>query len=243
MLHTKSRRLVTAGIISASLLCASPPAHAATAGISPTGPNTGHIQSDPPDRLRASHVASNRINITFVDGSTNESDFFVDYRVQNGDWHPLWKAPSQSKPSMGVQYSIYQSVARNTIYCYRAGTLQWKGLFPVKSVTNTYCDTPAAPSKPAKARLTNIGSTSVNIKFNRSSKWEWGYHLWAKRAGVGSPWEYKGSLVVRTAKHAYTTMKASNLRPNRYYTFKVVPYNQFGRGPASDQVSATTASR
>ncbi|GAB14229.1 hypothetical protein ARGLB_059_00050 [Arthrobacter globiformis NBRC 12137] len=242
MLHEKSRRLVTAGIIAASLISATPPAHAAPAGRSSTGPEVGHIQSDPPDRLRASHITGNRINITFVDGSTNENYFFVDYRVRNGDWHGLWQAPTQSKKSMGLQYSIYQSVSRNTIYCYRAGTLQWKGFRLIKSVTGTYCATPAAPSKPANSRLTNIGSTSVNIKFDRSSKWEWGYYLWAKRAGANSPWEYKGSLVVETTKDTYT-MTANGLRPNRYYTFMVEPYNQFGRGPASDQVSATTASR
>jgi hypothetical protein len=240
MIKEKARAVATAGIIAASAI-ATPPAHAAPTGTSPTGSSIGHIQSDPPDRLRASHVASNSINITFVDGSTNEDYFFVDYRVKNGDWHPLWQARTQSKKSMGLKYSIYQSVGRNTIYCYRAGTLQWKGLSLVRSVTGTYCDAPAAPSTPANSRVTRISSSSVSIKFDRSSKWEWGYQLCAKRAG-SAPWVYKGSLVVRTAKDTYI-MTANNLKPNRFYRFIVVPYNQFGAGTASDDVTATTVSR
>src|SRR5689334_5826379 len=83
MIIEKARAVVAAGIIAASI-AAIPPAHAAPTGTAPTASGIGHIQSDPPDRLRASHVASNSINITFVDGSTTEDYFFVDYRIQNG---------------------------------------------------------------------------------------------------------------------------------------------------------------
>lgn len=214
------------GLVLATALVPAPPAMAAAP------PDAA------PDAFTAIRSWSNAVDLAWIDTSTNETSFEID--VQKGPrdyWHRLQTLSMPAVPASETGrkwYAQHGSLPTDTFSCYRVSAVNSAG----KRTSPVRCAVPARPSAPASLQLNVLSNYRAHFAVTRSHTWEWGYRIYARRAG-NAPW------ILRTEAFPYTFSElvytySAPLTPQRYYCFRATAFNPHGESGPTPEVCATT---
>lgn len=195
---------------------------ATTQPPAPTVPN-------PPGRLSATAVAFDRVNLSWADGSGNETGFEIQQSPDGVAWNTIGTAPENA--------TTYQVAGLNgaTRYYYRVQAVNGVGPSGYTEPVNVL--TPAAPVPPPSAptglTATAVSATQINLTWTNTATTATGYEVDQSPDGTGN-WTKIGD-----APASATTYQNTGLTPNTRYFYRVRAVNQ-GGGANSNVANAIT---
>jgi subtilisin family serine protease len=182
-----------------------------------------------PTSLKATTVSTTQINLTWTDGSTNESGFRIRRRsTSTGAWTVI--------ASVGQNVTTYQNsglVAGRTYY-YVVTSYNSSGesaLSNQVSATTTNTTLPAAPSNLVASA---VSPTQVNLSWADNSNNETGFRVSRKTGSTGT-WTVIGSVAASS-----TAVQNTGLAEGTTYSYRLVAYNSAGESTSSNEVTVTT---
>ena len=184
-----------------------------------------------PSGLGASVISASRIDLSWVDNSTDETGFELKRATDSGfTQNVVWIGNIQ-----GTSYSN-TGLASNTTYYYKVraeGATQDSAYSSaVNATTNTSPD--PLPTAPSGMSATAVSASQINVSWTDNSNNETGFEL--KRA-TDSGFTQN---VVWVGNIQGTTYSNTGLAPNTTYYFKVRAENAAGQSAYSSAANATT---
>ncbi len=179
-----------------------------------------------PSNLLAVPISSSQVNLTWTDGSSNESGFRIERATGAGAYSQI--------ALVGANIVAFNDTALSpaTSYSYRIRATNSGGDSPF-SGTSTAVTLPLPPTAPSGITATVISATRVDVAWIDNSSNETSFRL--ERA-IGS-----GAFVVLATLGANATSYAdTTVSPLTLYKYRVRASNSGGNSAYSPSVSATT---
>ncbi len=179
-----------------------------------------------PSNLLAVPISSSRINLTWTDGSSNESGFRIERATGAGAYSQI--------ALVGANIVAFSdtSLSPATSYTYRIRATNSGGDSPFSN-TSTAATLPLPPSAPSGISATVISATRINVAWIDNASNETGFRL--ERATGSGAFALIATLGANAISYADT-----NLSPVTRYSYRVRAYNSGGNSAYSPTVSATT---
>ena len=183
-----------------------------------------------PANLRATAVSTSRIELTWVDMSSNESGFKI-YRAESstGPWSNLG--------SVGANVTGYSNkgLASNKTYYYKVRAFNRSGNSAYTDIASARTFKPnLEPPPPTDLAAVTVCSTRINLTWNQSSTNETGFVIERSFSSAG-PWTPHG-----TSGAGITYFYDTGLIPQSNYFYRVSATNAMGVSAYSKIVSAQT---
>jgi concanavalin A-like lectin/glucanase superfamily protein/fibronectin type III domain protein len=204
-----------------------------TSGWSNVASATTPDPVDPPSQLAAVAASPIKVDLTWLDNSTNETDFVLERATSTSFASPT----VVTLPANTGAYSD-TTVAASTTYHYR---VRAKNASDTSANSNTATvTTPAPPPPPIAApsglTATAASQTQIDLRWTDNSTNETGFVVERDTtAAFGSP-------VALTAPAGATTLADTGLAPGTTYHYRVRARNATDVSANSNSVSATTQS-
>ncbi len=192
--------------------------------------------SNPPDgnpgSLTAVAASSSQINLSWTDGSGNESGFSVERSPDDsGNWGEIADLPANSG-----SYSD-TGLAASTRHYYRVRAYNVNGSSAYTAADATTDAPPPPPVPPSGLTATGMSATQIDLAWTHSGSNEDGFRIDRSPSGADS-WAEVTTLGVNATSYNDSD---NALQPGTTYDYRVVAIN--GSGEAmSDIASGTTSS-
>lgn len=170
---------------------------------------------------------SSTVTLKWTDNSTNESGFSIELQ-SGGTWSEVG--------SVAANNSKFTMTDLSAITTYNFRVKAFNGYGPsAPSNTETVTTPPRAMVAAAPHNLTvvSVTSSTVTLSWTDGSFSEDGFSIELLDGGT---WSETGSVGQDT-----TTFTKTGLAASTSYTFRVVPFNEFGNSDPTNQVTATTS--
>jgi chitodextrinase len=190
-----------------------------------------------PSGLVAAAAGDSQVNLTWTDGSDNESSFKIERCTGDGcsDF-----AQIATTAANATSYSN-TGLAASTSYTYRVRASNSGGDSPFSNTSSATTDAPPppppAPNAPSSLTAGAAGQTQINLAWTDNSDNETGFKI-ERCTGVGC-----GSFAqIATVGANVTTYSNTGLSSGTSYSYRVRANNGITDSPFSNTASATTAS-
>ena len=200
------------------------PASNVVAVTTPSDPS--HV--DAPAGLAAGAVAHNRVSLSWIDNSDNETGFRIERAADGGAFAEIGSVAA------GVTGFADNAVSPTASYRYRVVAFNGLGQSAASNVVSV--TTPADPSviaPPANLRPTSVGAFRIALAWDDNSANETGFRV--ERSTAGGAF-----LPLATVGADETTYADAAAQPRTSYRYRVVAVNASGTSPASNELAATT---
>jgi len=194
----------------------------------PGAPNVYTILPAPPFGLAATAVSSSRINLAWIDNSSNEQGFQLERKTGAGG---LWSQITTTT----VNVSAYPDIGLQprTTYFYRVRAYNPVGNSPYSNVAST-TTFDAPPSAPSNLTATLFLASQINLAWNDNSNNELGFKI-ERKIGLGGSWS-----PIATVGAGVTTYPDRGRLLNTTYFYRVRAYNAAGDSAYSNETSKAT---
>ncbi|MCM8796957.1 MAG: hypothetical protein NC923_03660 [Candidatus Omnitrophica bacterium] len=146
-----------------------------------------------PDQLEATIEATNQINLSWRDNSSNETGFILERKTSGGNWSTLTTVPL---PANATLYSD-NTVSVNNTYTYRVQAVnQWVASAYSNEVTKSII----VPTAPNNLTVVSASGNQVYLSWNDTSTDETGFKI-MRRTGNNGPWSQIGSAPANTTTY------------------------------------------
>ncbi|MGH7600708.1 MAG: fibronectin type III domain-containing protein, partial [bacterium] len=181
-----------------------------------------------PGNLAATAVSNTRINLTWMDNSSNEGGFKIEIKAgATGTYAEI--------DTVGANVTTYSSTGLNgsTQYFYRVRAFNITGNSSYTDEANatTLPDPPAAPSDLQAAAVSN---TQINLTWTDNAANEEGFKIERKLSSAAAY-----TQIAKVGANV-TTYLSINLSPNTDYSYRVRAYSINGHSGFSNVANATT---
>jgi hypothetical protein len=195
----------------------------------------GNPPSNPPDGdpsgMTANVASSSRIDLAWIDGSSNEAGFLLERSpASNGPWSELadLAAGSQSFSDSGL--------AADTTYYYRVCAHNANGFSGFVSAHATTDTPPPTPVAPTGLAASGVSQSQINLSWAHSGSNEDGFRI-ERSDDAGLTWKVVDAAVAVNA----TSYSDTGLSAGTTYRYVVIAFNGSGEA-ASDPANGTTDS-
>jgi hypothetical protein len=195
----------------------------------------GNPPSNPPDgdpgSMNANAVSSSQINLTWTDGSTNESGFLLERSLaSSGPWSEIadLAAGSQSYSDSGL--------SANTRYYYRVCAHNPNGISGFASANAMTDAPPPLPVAPGNLTANGVSQSQINLSWTHSGSNEDGFRI-ERSDDAGLSWEVVDDSVAANT----TSYSDSGLSAGTTYRYVVIAFNGSGEA-SSESADGTTDS-
>lgn len=183
----------------------------------------------PPSTLEAAAISSSRINLTWVDNSSNEAGFKIYRRTASSS---AWS----SIGSVEANVNSFQNLGLDPSITYSYRVTAWNSGGESSASNEVSATTPslngeAAPTAPSGLQGTAISTSQVSLAWVDTSTNETGF-LIQRRAGANDSWTTVGTTPPNT-----TTFVNSELLSNTTYSFRIRAINGSTESNGSNEVS------
>ncbi|WP_193378525.1 fibronectin type III domain-containing protein, partial [Singulisphaera acidiphila] len=169
-----------------------------------------------PASLTASVVSSSRIDLAWIDYSTNETGFKVERSTDGVNFTEVGIAPASSGSGYAVGYQA-TGLAAGTIYFFRVRAYNALGDSAYSNVITARTST--VPTAPTNLTATAGGNDRINLAWTDLSTNEQGFKIERSTDGVN----FTQIATVGANQTAYTVV--TGLTPGTTYSFRVRAYN------------------
>jgi hypothetical protein len=193
-------------------------------------PDSGQVKPpSTPSGFTANPQGPLRVNLSWSDNSTRETDFYLERRTASGNYAPLTAQP------LPANTTVYQdnTVLPETTYFYRVQTAHGGAKSPFVEVSVT---TPSGkPNPPLALHAWAATGSQIELRWNDNATDEDGFHL--ERSPDGTNWTPLGSNLAPNV----TTLADNSLPADTTYFYRLQAFNTFGNSPFSNVATATTS--
>ncbi|MEX2235377.1 MAG: fibronectin type III domain-containing protein [Cyclobacteriaceae bacterium] len=180
-----------------------------------------------PTQLIATSASSTSINLSWTDGSTNETGFQVERSSTSGSGFSLINTTTASATSF-----LDTGLTSGTIYYYRIRAINSSGQSAYTAEANA--TTMAVPASPTALIASATSSSSINLTWSDGSTNETAFQV-ERSLSSGSGF----ALVATTAANAVAHAD-NGLNPTTTYYYRVRAINTVGNSSYTPVVNATT---
>ena len=185
-----------------------------------------------PSALVATPTSSTQVNLTWLDGATNETGFRIRRRLSSS---PTWSLIATVDPNV-INY-VDTGLTPGSTYSYYVTAINIAG--ESANSNEASATTPSsggsAPTAPGNLVTATISSSQINLSWTDNSTTESGFRI-RRRTGTS------GFGDVATVAANVTTYQNTGLAAGTTYVYQVVSYNDFGTSAGSNESTATTTS-
>lgn len=191
----------------------------ATAATAPPAAPTG---------LGATAVSSSQINLTWTDGSNNETGFQVERSNDGGVSFVVVAATAANI----VSYSN-TGLSSNSLYVYRVRAVNGVGNSGYTNIASVSTPTAQPPAVPASLLATAVSAAQVNLNWTDTATNETGFKV--ERSANGGAFAQIGTLAANTVAFADNGVSAAVT-----YAYRIRAFNADGDSAYSNTTTATT---
>jgi hypothetical protein len=184
---------------------------------------------DPPSGLGASTVNSGRIDLTWTDNSSNETNFVVER-----DTSSSFASPTVATVGAGVISYADTGLSPSTTYWYRVKAKNATGSSTYSNVTSATTSAPPVPAAPSLLNAKAMSSSRIDLTWTDNSGVE--SNMVVERSTSSS----FASPVVATLPADTTSYSDTGLSPSTTYYYRVKATNATGPSGYSNTSSDTT---
>jgi fibronectin type 3 domain-containing protein len=183
-----------------------------------------------PSDLAASVISGTRVDLAWLDNSSDEDGFKVERRTGAGAFSLI--------ATLGANATTYSdtSVVASTQYTYRVRSFSTAGgdSAPSNEVTVTTPAPPSPPTEPTGLAATATSASQINLAWTDNSTNEDGFKI-ERKEGLGGTYAQIATTGVNAASYSDTGLSASTT-----YFYRVRAYNAAGDSAYSNEATATT---
>jgi hypothetical protein len=180
-----------------------------------------------PFGLNGQVVNPSRIDLSWTDGSFNETGFRIERRDDPGS---AFSVLATTGP--GVTSFTDTSVSVSRAYVYRVFALTASDTSPSSNEVRVFIPS-APPSPPSNLSGGAVSATQVDLAWNRGSSDEEGFRI--ERSDNGSVF-----VEIASVGAGVTSYSDTSVLPNTTYNYQVFAWNALGSSPPSSQITVTT---
>ncbi|MFO1457880.1 MAG: metallophosphoesterase [Verrucomicrobiota bacterium] len=179
-----------------------------------------------PTDLQIAAVLANRVDLGWIDRSSDETQFQVERSLDGADFAEIGTAPQD-----GTAFADTTVLPAN-LYFYRVRALG-PGGYSTYSPTASTTTPPVPPLAPSNLTALPSGSTAVNLRWMDNATNETGFRVERSPNGV----DWTGVASPGTDSTSYTD--SAGLKPGSTYWYKVRAFNSAGDSSDATPVSVT----
>jgi len=192
-------------------------AAAAGSGTPPASPTT----------LASQSASASAIDLTWVDGSSDETGFEVERKIgAAGTWSRV------STPVMNATSIRDSGLTSSTAYTYRLRAVNGAGNSGYTNETSSTTAASAIPTAPANLSAQAVSSTTIDLAWEDRSSNENGFSI--ERLN-GSTWGQ-----IAWVADNITMYRNTGLNPGTSYSYRVLAFNGSGNSTTTNQVTIST---
>ncbi|MBI4282907.1 MAG: c-type cytochrome [Chloroflexi bacterium] len=186
-----------------------------------------------PTNLTASAISAGRVNLFWLDNSTDETGFRIE-RATSSDF--LTNLFTAQVVANSVSYSDTTTIG-STIYYYRVFAYSASGDSAASNIASatTPVSTATPPAIPTGLTASAIGATQINLTWLDNATTETGYRI--DRATSST---FNANLVTTTLGANTTGYNDITVSDNTTYYYRVYAFNSAGNSAASNTATVTT---
>ncbi|MFN7826569.1 MAG: fibronectin type III domain-containing protein, partial [Acidobacteriota bacterium] len=185
-----------------------------------------------PSALVATPVSSTQVNLTWLDGSTNETGFRIRRRLSSTT---QWTLIATVDPNV-ISYSD-TGLTPGSTYSYYVTAINVAGesANSNEAAATTPTTGGTAPAAPSTLVATTVSASQINLSWTDNSTNENGFRI-RRKTGTGA------YVDVATVAANVSTYQNTGLAASTTYVYQVIAFNDFGTSAGSNESTATTTS-